>query len=147
MCLSAALSCGAEESHLTAPLSPGADRTLIIEADTDGAPLADFSFCGYRGGGVKIPHVPARLVVEPIAGDATALIQAAIAELTRKRTSLIIAHRLSTIQNADKILVLHRGMKAEEGTHQELLARRGIYWRLYQLQYKEERIRGKEGPD
>lgn len=72
-----------------------------------------------------------------------ALIQSAIAELTRRRTSIIIAHRLSTIQNADKIVVLHRGEKVEEGNHQELLARRGIYWRLYQLQYKEERIRGR----
>jgi ATP-binding cassette subfamily B protein len=70
-----------------------------------------------------------------------ALIQSAIAELTRKRTSIIIAHRLSTIQNADKILVFHRGEKAEEGSHQELLEERGIYWRLYQLQYKEERLR------
>ncbi|MHC4944306.1 MAG: ABC transporter ATP-binding protein, partial [Planctomycetota bacterium] len=72
-----------------------------------------------------------------------ALIQAAIAELTRKRTSIIIAHRLSTIQNADKIIVLHKGEMAEEGNHQELLSKRGLYWRLYQLQYKEERIRGK----
>jgi ATP-binding cassette subfamily B protein len=72
-----------------------------------------------------------------------ALIQAAIAELTRKRTSIIIAHRLSTIQNADKIIVLHKGEMAEEGNHQELLSKRGLYWRLYQRQYKEQRIRGK----
>ncbi|MBU0756241.1 MAG: ABC transporter ATP-binding protein/permease [Planctomycetes bacterium] len=71
------------------------------------------------------------------------LIQSAIAELTRRRTSIIIAHRLSTIQNADKIVVLHKGKKLEEGNHQELLSRRGLYWRLYQLQYQEDRIRGK----
>lgn len=73
-----------------------------------------------------------------------ALIQAAIAELIRKRTSIIIAHRLSTIQNADKILVLHRGKVIEEGNHNELLSNRGLYWRLYQLQYKEEELRRKE---
>ena len=72
-----------------------------------------------------------------------ALIQSAIAALTRKRTSIIIAHRLSTIQNADKIIVLHHGKKVEEGNHQELLAARGLYWRLYQLQYREELSRRK----
>lgn len=69
------------------------------------------------------------------------LIQAAITELTRRRTSIVIAHRLSTIQNADTIIVLHHGRKAEEGSHVELLERRGLYHRLYQLQYKEEMIR------
>ena len=51
------------------------------------------------------------------------------------RTSLIIAHRLSTIQRCDRILVLHHGELKEQGTHAELLARRGIYRRLYDLQY------------
>jgi len=55
----------------------------------------------------------------------------------------VIAHRLSTIQNADKIIVLHHGRKVEEGDHAALLARRGLYHRLYELQYKEEVIRGK----
>jgi len=72
-----------------------------------------------------------------------ALIQSAISELTRKRTSIVIAHRLSTIQNADKIIVIHHGRKVEEGNHAALLARRGLYHRLYELQYKEEVIRGK----
>jgi ATP-binding cassette subfamily B protein len=65
------------------------------------------------------------------------LIQQALARLLAGRTSLVIAHRLSTIQRADRILVLHKGRLREEGTHQELLARRGIYHRLYQLQYRE----------
>jgi ATP-binding cassette subfamily B multidrug efflux pump len=62
-------------------------------------------------------------------------IRAALDRLIEGRTSLIIAHRLSTIQRASRILVLHKGQLRESGTHQELLAVRGIYWRLYQLQY------------
>jgi ATP-binding cassette subfamily B protein len=64
------------------------------------------------------------------------LIQDALRRLMRGRTSLVIAHRLSTIQDVDRIVVLHKGQVREEGTHQELLARRGIYYRLYQLQYQ-----------
>ena len=52
------------------------------------------------------------------------------------RTTIAIAHRLSTIQDMDKILVLHKGELREAGTHQELLAQRGIYYKLYQLQYQ-----------
>jgi len=69
------------------------------------------------------------------------LIQNAIRELLRGRTSIVIAHRLSTIQNADKIIVLHHGEIREIGTHQELLALGGIYYKLYQLQYKEQEVR------
>ena len=54
------------------------------------------------------------------------------------RTSLIIAHRLSTIQRADKIIVMHKGQVREMGSHQQLLAQRGIYYKLYQLQYKDQ---------
>ena len=54
------------------------------------------------------------------------------------RTTIAIAHRLSTIQDMDKILVLHQGELRESGTHQELLAQRGIYYKLYQLQYKDQ---------
>jgi ATP-binding cassette, subfamily B, multidrug efflux pump len=64
----------------------------------------------------------------------------ALTRLVSNRTSLVIAHRLSTIQSADRILVMHRAQLREAGTHQELLARRGIYWKLYQLQYKEQEI-------
>ncbi len=68
------------------------------------------------------------------------LIQNAIQKLLVNRTSIVIAHRLSTIQNADKIIVMHKGEIREVGNHQELLAKRGIYYRLYQLQYKEQEI-------
>ncbi len=68
------------------------------------------------------------------------LIQRAIEKLLRGRTSIVIAHRLSTIQNADKIIVMHKGEIREMGTHQQLIAERGIYFKLYQLQYKEQEI-------
>ena len=62
----------------------------------------------------------------------------ALGRMVEGRTSLIIAHRLSTIQRADKIIVMHKGQVREMGTHQELLANRGIYYKLYQLQYKDQ---------
>ena len=65
------------------------------------------------------------------------LIRDALKVVMRGRTTIAIAHRLSTIQDMDRILVLHKGELREAGTHQELLARRGIYHRLYQLQFKE----------
>jgi ATP-binding cassette subfamily B protein len=68
------------------------------------------------------------------------LIQDALARLMANRTSIAIAHRLSTIQNADKIIVMQRGEIREMGTHNELLQQRGIYYRLYQLQYKGQEV-------
>jgi ATP-binding cassette, subfamily B, multidrug efflux pump len=68
------------------------------------------------------------------------LIQQAIERLMADRTALVIAHRLSTIQRVNKIIVLHKGEIREMGNHQELLARRGIYYKLYQLQYKEQSL-------
>ncbi len=68
------------------------------------------------------------------------LIRAALDRLLEGRTSLVIAHRLSTIQHADRILVFHKGRLREQGTHQELLALRGIYYRLYQLQYRDQEL-------
>ncbi|MCU7520879.1 MAG: ABC transporter ATP-binding protein [Ignavibacteria bacterium] len=68
------------------------------------------------------------------------LIQRAIEKLLVDRTAIVIAHRLSTIQNADQIIVMHKGEVREIGTHQELLAKRGIYYKLYQLQYKDQEI-------
>jgi ATP-binding cassette, subfamily B, multidrug efflux pump len=63
------------------------------------------------------------------------LIRDAVERLMEGRTSLVIAHRLSTIQSVDKIIVMHKGEIRESGTHQDLLAQRGLYWRLYQLQF------------
>src|SRR5216110_2674639 len=68
------------------------------------------------------------------------LIREALNRLLSGRTALVIAHRLSTIQHADRILVFHKGRLREQGAHQELLALRGIYYRLYQLQYKEQEL-------
>ncbi len=65
-------------------------------------------------------------------------IQKALDVMLTGRTAIVIAHRLSTIQRADRILVMHRGKLRESGTHQELLRERGLYWRLYQLQYKDQ---------
>ncbi|HVH59177.1 MAG TPA: ABC transporter ATP-binding protein [Candidatus Sulfotelmatobacter sp.] len=67
-------------------------------------------------------------------------IREALSRLLSGRTALVIAHRLSTIQYADHILVFHKGRLREHGAHQELLAQRGIYFRLYQLQYKEQEL-------
>jgi ATP-binding cassette subfamily B multidrug efflux pump len=64
----------------------------------------------------------------------------ALGRMVEGRTALIIAHRLSTIQRADKIIVMHRGQVREMGTHQQLLAQRGIYYKLYQLQYKDQEM-------
>lgn len=66
------------------------------------------------------------------------LVQNAIKKLIEGRTSIIIAHRLSTIQSCDKIIVMHKGEVKEMGNHQELLNKKGLYYKLYQLQYKEE---------
>ena len=60
--------------------------------------------------------------------------------MVQGRTSIIIAHRLSTIQRADKIIVMHKAQLREIGTHQQLLVKRGIYYKLYQLQYKDQEL-------
>ena len=72
-------------------------------------------------------------------------IREALDRLLSGRTALVIAHRLSTIQHADCILVFHKGRLREQGAHQDLLAQRGIYYRLYQLQYKEQELHDANG--
>jgi ATP-binding cassette, subfamily B, multidrug efflux pump len=72
-------------------------------------------------------------------------IREAVERLLAGKTALVIAHRLSTIQHADRILVFHKGRLREQGAHQELLAQRGIYFRLYQLQYKEQELHNGNG--
>jgi len=67
-------------------------------------------------------------------------VRAALERMITGRTSVLIAHRLSTIQRADTILVMHKGHLREQGTHQELLAIRGLYYKLYQLQYKDQEL-------
>jgi ATP-binding cassette subfamily B protein len=67
------------------------------------------------------------------------IIRDALHVLMADRTTIAIAHRLSTIQDMDKILVLHKGQLRESGTHQELLAERGIYFKLFELQYKSQK--------
>jgi len=68
------------------------------------------------------------------------LIQDALQKLMRGRTSIVIAHRLSTIQNVDRIIVLHKGRLVESGSHRDLLAQRGVYHRLYELQYRSHEV-------
>jgi ATP-binding cassette subfamily B protein len=69
-------------------------------------------------------------------------VREALGRMVEGRTSIVIAHRLSTIQRADRILVMHKGRLRESGAHQQLLALRGIYWKLYQLQYKDQEALG-----
>ena len=87
-----------------------------------------------------LAHDPQLLVLDEatssIDTETELLIQDALDQLMKDRTCLIIAHRLSTIQNCDRIIVLHKGEIREEGSHFDLLKKRGIYYKLYQLQYK-----------
>ena len=72
--------------------------------------------------------------------DTELRIRGALERMVEGRTSVLIAHRLSTVQRADTILVMHKGQLREKGSHQELLAQRGLYWKLYQLQYKDQEV-------
>ena len=74
-------------------------------------------------------------------------VREALTKMVEGRTSLVIAHRLSTIQRADKIVVMHKGKVREIGSHQQLLAQRGIYYKLYQLQYKDQEMAPMVGDD
>ena len=72
--------------------------------------------------------------------DTELRIRGALERMVEGRTSVLIAHRLSTVQRADTILVMHKGQLREMGSHQQLLAERGLYWKLYQLQYKDQEL-------
>ncbi len=91
-----------------------------------------------------LAHNPKILVLDEATSsvdtDTELRVREALTNLVSGRKSLIIAHRLSTIQRADKIIVMHKGRLREMGSHQQLLAQRGIYWKLYQLQYKDQEI-------
>jgi ATP-binding cassette subfamily B multidrug efflux pump len=91
-----------------------------------------------------LAHEPKILILDEATSsvdtDTEFKVRDALARMVEGRTSLIIAHRLSTVQRADKIIVMHKGQVREMGTHQELLAQRGIYFKLYQLQYKDQEL-------
>jgi ATP-binding cassette subfamily B protein len=92
-----------------------------------------------------LAHSPRYLILDEATSsvdtDTELRVREALSRMVAGRTSIIIAHRLSTIQRADRILVMHKGRLRESGTHQELLAQHGIYWKLYQLQYKDQELR------
>ena len=98
-----------------------------------------------------LAHNPRILILDEATSsvdtDTELRVREAMSRLVQGRTSLVIAHRLSTIQSADRILVMHKAQLRELGTHQELLALRGIYYKLYQLQYVEEEIQAKDALD
>jgi ATP-binding cassette subfamily B multidrug efflux pump len=91
-----------------------------------------------------LAHDPRILILDEATSsvdtDTELRVRGALERMVQGRTSVVIAHRLSTVQRADAILVMHKGQLREMGTHQELLARRGIYWKLYQLQYKDQEL-------
>jgi ATP-binding cassette subfamily B protein len=89
-----------------------------------------------------LAHAPSILVLDEATSSVDTetefRVRDALSRMVEGRTSIIVAHRLSTVQRADKILVMHKSRLREMGTHQQLLAQRGIYWKLYQLQYKDQ---------
>jgi ATP-binding cassette subfamily B multidrug efflux pump len=96
-----------------------------------------------------LAHDPRILVLDEATSsvdtDTEMRVRSALERMVRGRTSVIIAHRLSTVQQAGRILVMHKGVLREQGTHQELLAQHGIYWKLYQLQYKDQEVQAPNG--
>ena len=89
-----------------------------------------------------LAHAPGILILDEATSsvdtDTEMRVRLALSRMITGRTSILIAHRLSTIQSADTILVMHKGTLRERGTHQQLLAERGLYYKLYQLQYREQ---------
>jgi ATP-binding cassette, subfamily B, multidrug efflux pump len=91
-----------------------------------------------------LAHDPGILILDEATSsvdtDTELRVRLALSRMITGRTSILIAHRLSTIQTADTILVMHKGQLRETGTHQELLTHRGLYWKLYQLQYRDQEL-------
>jgi len=91
-----------------------------------------------------LAHAPRILILDEATSsvdtDTELRVRLALSRMITGRTSILIAHRLSTIQRADTILVMHKGHLRERGTHQQLLGQRGLYWKLYQLQYKDQEL-------
>ncbi|SNS73057.1 ATP-binding cassette, subfamily B [Granulicella rosea] len=91
-----------------------------------------------------LAHDPGILILDEATSsvdtETEMLVRQALSRMITGRTSVLIAHRLSTIQSADRILVMHKGQLREQGTHQQLLAERGLYYKLYQLQYRDQEI-------
>ena len=91
-----------------------------------------------------LAHAPRILILDEATSsvdtDTELRVRLALSRMITGRTSVLIAHRLSTIQTADSILVMHKGQLRERGTHQELLTQRGLYWKLYELQYRDQEL-------
>ena len=91
-----------------------------------------------------LAHAPGILILDEATSsvdtETELRVRAALERMIAGRTSVLIAHRLSTIQRADTILVMHKGQLREQGSHQQLLMRRGLYWKLYQLQYRDQEL-------
>jgi len=91
-----------------------------------------------------LAHAPAILILDEATSSVDTetehRVRLALSRMITGRTSVLIAHRLSTVQSADEILVMHKGQLRERGTHQQLLTQRGLYYKLYQLQYKDQEL-------
>jgi ATP-binding cassette subfamily B multidrug efflux pump len=97
-----------------------------------------------------LAHAPGILILDEATSsvdtETEMRVRLALSRMITGRTSILIAHRLSTIQSADTILVMHKGTLRERGTHQQLLTERGLYYKLYQLQYRDQEATASETP-
>ncbi len=134
-----------------------AARTVNAESFVNRLPEGFSTLLGERGASLStgqkqllsfaraLAHHPEILILDEATSNVDTeteiLIQDALTRLMKGRTSLIVAHRLSTVRHVDRIIVMHKGQIREEGTHQELLRARGLYYKLYLLQYKDQEAR------